>query len=363
MHTKQHVIFDVYTPSSLKADTRSKRGHGVRRRVTEKNTIPSNWHNFLRHNDNKSELFHFLAEKIAQMSVPNLVIVTKGPQALSTPKVSLSELNTCSQEEADCRIFVHARYAAGQGSKCVIVKANDTDVLVIGLSMFPTLQSMGLQQLWLIFGQGQSLRWIGIHNLYSSVGEEKAKGMLFFHAFTGCDVDSAFRNKGKKTAWQTWDIFPEATAVFSKLSHLPPTIEEDEMRILERFVILMYDRSSTVDSVDDARLDLFARKLRPYEAIPPTRAALIQHTKRAAYQAGWVWAQACLSQPKVESPADWGWEKIGDEWKVFWTTKTPIAKNCEQLTKCGCQSVCCGRCKCYRLGLTCTALCSCKCEV
>ena len=83
--------------------------------MTEKNTIPSNWQNFLRHNDNKSELFHFLADKIVQMSVPNLVMVTKGPQALSTHKVSLAELDECSHEEADKCIFVHARYAAGQG--------------------------------------------------------------------------------------------------------------------------------------------------------------------------------------------------------------------------------------------------------
>ena len=188
--------------------------------------------------------------------------------------------------------------------------------------MFPTLQSMGWQQLWLIFGQDQSLRWIGIHNLYNYVGQEKAKGMLFFHAFTGCDVVSAFRNKGMKTAWQTWDIFPEATPVFSTLSQHPPTIEDDDMEILEKFVVLMYDRSSTAGGVEEARLDLFARKRRPYEAILPTRAALIQHTKRAAYQAGCVWAQAILSQPEAENPADWRWEKIGEEWKVIWTTNS-----------------------------------------
>ena len=147
--------------------------------------------------------------------------MTKGTKALSNHKVSLLELNNCSHEEADSRIFVHARYAASQGSKSIMVKANDTDVFVIGLSMFPILQGIGLEKLWLAFGQGQSLWWIGIHNLYNNVGAEMAKGMLFFHAFTGCDVVSAFRNKGKKTAWQTWNIFPEATSVFSKLSKYP----------------------------------------------------------------------------------------------------------------------------------------------
>ena len=67
-----HLVFDVYSPSSLKAETRSKRGQGGRRKVTNKNTMPSNWHNFLRHNDNKTELYHFLADKVAQMFAPNM---------------------------------------------------------------------------------------------------------------------------------------------------------------------------------------------------------------------------------------------------------------------------------------------------
>ena len=134
------------------------------------------------------------------------------------------------------------------------------------------------------------------------------------------------------------------------------------MKILERFVALMYDKSSTLDSVDEARLDLFARKQRRYDATPPTRAALLQHTKCSIYQAG-VWAQAILCQPEAESPADWGWEKVGEEWKVFWTAISTIAKCCEQLTTCVCKSACHGRFKCYRLGLACTALCSCKCEL
>lgn len=66
----------------------------------------------------------------------------------------------------------------------------------------------------------------------------------------------------------------------SKLSKYPPTILDVDMKILEKFVVLMYDGSSAVDSVDEARLDQFARKQRPYEAIPPTRATLLQHTKR-----------------------------------------------------------------------------------
>lgn len=66
----------------------------------------------------------------------------------------------------------------------------------------------------------------------------------------------------------------------------------------------MYDRSSTAATVYEARFDMFVRKQRSYEAIPPTTAALLQHTKRAAYQAGCVWGQGTQCQPEPESPAD-----------------------------------------------------------
>ncbi|KAJ8333969.1 hypothetical protein SKAU_G00412880 [Synaphobranchus kaupii] len=241
-YKRTDIVFDVYRPSSLKSETRSKRGRGVRRRVMSTSKVPSNWWNFLRDSDNKTEIFNFLADKITQMSATNIIIVTKEEDAASNHLISLAKMAPCSHEEADTRIFVHARQAVEEGCKSILIKANDTDVLVIA----------------------------------------KSKGILFFHAFTGCDVVSAFCGRGKKTAWQTWDICDEASDVFSKLSQYPPTIDDADMKILENFVVMMYERSSTADGVDNARLDMFARKQRPYEAIPPTQAALLQHYSPAA---------------------------------------------------------------------------------
>ena len=114
-----------------------------------------------------------------------------------------------------------------------MIKASDTDILVIALSIFPSPQDLGVQQLWVAVGHDVSLRWIGVHDLYHVIGLIKTKGILFFHAFTGCDTVSAFHNKGKKTAWQTWDIFPEASLIFSKLSQYPPVLTDSDLEILE----------------------------------------------------------------------------------------------------------------------------------
>ena len=77
------IVLDTYQASSLKSETRSKRGQGARRRVTGTGKLPRNWRDFLRHSANKAELFDYLAEKVVEHHSDNRVIVTKGPDALS----------------------------------------------------------------------------------------------------------------------------------------------------------------------------------------------------------------------------------------------------------------------------------------
>ena len=127
------------------------------------------------------------------------------------------------------------------------------------------------------------------------------------------------------------------------------TVNDNEVDILEKFVVMMYDKSSTAKGVNNARLDMFARKQRPYQAIQATRSALLQHVKRAAYQAGCIWSQSTLRQPEMQSLADWRWAKNVDLWNVVWTMIPPSVESCQQVTKRGCRSACHG-------GLNVTAL-------
>lgn len=54
--------------------------------------------------------------------------------------------------------------------------------------------------MWVEYGQGQFIRRLPLHNMEVHLGPETSIGKLFFHAFAGCDVLSAFPDKGKKTA-------------------------------------------------------------------------------------------------------------------------------------------------------------------
>ena len=89
-YNRTDVVFDVYLPSSLKSETRLKRGTGARRRVTGTNKTPKN---FMRHSQNKTELFCFLADKIADTVTVHPIVVTKEELALSNCAINLDDIS------------------------------------------------------------------------------------------------------------------------------------------------------------------------------------------------------------------------------------------------------------------------------
>ena len=108
------------------------------------------------------------------------------------------------------------------------------------------------------------------------------------HALSGCDTVSFFNGIEKKTAWDIWRSLPNLKTLFCRLSQTPEKITEADMEELERFVVLLLSRTSN----------------RRLENIPPSKAALLQHVKRAPYQAGHVWGQALIANPSLPSPSN-----------------------------------------------------------
>ena len=71
-----------------------------------------------------------------------------------------------------------------------------------------------------------------------------------------------------------------------------------------------YDKTSCRSLINDIRVDLFARKGRDVLHIPPTQGCLIEHVKRAAYQAGYCWSQSLIPMAVLPQPEGWGWTKL-----------------------------------------------------
>ena len=119
-YSRVDVVFDVCREDSLKAKTRQKRGSGARRKVVGNSRPPKSWNSFLRCDENKTELFSFLADKmiIAQTNKINKIITIKGSDIVCNLDINKHMLAPCNHEEADSHMSVHAKHAS-----CKVVEA------------------------------------------------------------------------------------------------------------------------------------------------------------------------------------------------------------------------------------------------
>jgi hypothetical protein len=252
------VVWDIYREESLKAHTRATRGVGEQLRVQGDTYLPGNWKSFLRVNSNKTSLFHYLAGELSKARLPEgkMLITTVGDETIvnnnGTQAVEdTSGIEPCNHEEADTRLLLHCKHAYSSGKRRIVVVATDTDVVVLAIAAAAAfLQDCSL---WVQFGHGRHMRFIAAHQIAVNLGLLRSSALPFFHAFTGCDTCSSFKGIGKKTAWETWRVFPEITPVFQSLSQCPAELTEEQLCVIQRFTILMYKRTSNVVEVNEAR--------------------------------------------------------------------------------------------------------------
>ena len=113
-----------------------------------------------------------------------------------------------------------------------------------------------------------------------ALGKHNSMALPIFHCFTGCDTTSAFFGKGKKTDWEAWKSYPEVTEAFVYMAtHAYTALTEDSQhfQLIEHFTVVLYDKTSDLQSVNEARRELFCQKNKTMENIPPTQDALLQN--------------------------------------------------------------------------------------
>lgn len=266
--------------------------------------VPKNWSSFLRVDANKTELFQLLAEQAVTLSMDEgkELYTTHDQHVLtSADRVEMTQLEPCTHEEADTRIFLHVYDAYQSGHRRILIRTCDTDVVVLAISVVSALPGCDL---WIAYGTGKNMRYVSASMIALRIGRDKASALPLFHALTGCDTVSFFAGRGKKTAFALWNVFPQLTNVLLTLMSTPATVDQESFAVIERFVVLLYDRTSSLVDVNEARKDLFSRKSRTLDNIPPSSAALLQHVQRAVYQAGHIWSQLAASDPVIPSPSE-----------------------------------------------------------
>ena len=179
-------MWDEYVHGSLKAYTRSTRGKGSRRRVESSNAV---------------------------LKIANLETEGHHKDVLCTQLRNTTGLAPSTHEEADTRMFLHVSDAVNHGYGRVI-RTVDSDVLVLAIA---AVQQLSIDELWIAFGSGKSLRYLPAHEMAGALGPERCIALPFVHAFSGCDMVSSFAGRGKKTVWEIWKVFNEVTPAFCTL--------------------------------------------------------------------------------------------------------------------------------------------------
>jgi hypothetical protein len=222
-----------------------------------------------------------LAHSIVNQSSNIIIICTINAE-------DLTQMTPCNHEEADTRIFVHVKALLLDGHSEITIFTVDTDVVVIAVSQYHVLERMGLKELWIEFGVGKNRKWLAVHSYALKLGQPVCEGLLFWYAFSGCDKVFNFAGRGKTTAWQIWKVYDEVTDVFRSFSSKSDDhfIDDNSVKVLERYVCILYSKTTELSDVNECRRMMFTKKGRTVDNIPPTNNALLQHIKRAVYQAG-----------------------------------------------------------------------------
>lgn len=357
-------VTDRYFDHSIKGMERDRRlaSHGVQRIqiFCKSQKTPLQWQKFLSLGSNKTELVEFLFNSWKDLySGPFDLFVAHENKCHLLSKhhsaaIEIQELD-CDHEEADTRMFLHAQHAASTTNQHVLIKSMDTDVYVLCLAF-----SAQIGQLFLLTGTGNKSRIVNISVLATHLGTAVCNALIGIHIFSGCDSVSSFHGKGKRKAFLIAKERPEYLEAFGTLgNHFD--IDISTFEVLEKFVCQLYNQGCECD-LNSARYKVFclsSTRLSP-QTLPPTRDALWQHCKRAAYQAA-VHRRSLMVRISAPSPEGHGWYKDGNELFVQWMDQEPMPGFLKNIVHCSCKLHCnSNRCSCKSNNVPCTDMCKCS---
>lgn len=369
-HDRTDLVFDRYFPESLKEGTRNERGSGSMFAFEGDDTvIPSNMEQtFMKESNNKNQLNEYLAKKLIEVHQgPKLLIATWKDTILcsfDSEPVNHSDVSItkCQSEEADQRIIRHVLHIIGNYAnyKRIVVNTIDMDVLILLISFIGRIDDIDPELeifAYLINGR----KYYNIRDIASNLGKDVCLALPFFYCLTGCDTVSSLTGKGKCKAWDAWFNSAkrdEFTNVFKELGNQPMEITSAQIGKIEEYVQMLYGFDSTLAA---DRLNKFRKSTDDdLRKLPPSKDALLQHAKRACYQAGYVW-QESMEDLLLPSPTLWGW--LFDEVRGFvpyWLSSHSSTDLDKFVTTCSCKTGKCERCKCASADLPCIRMCGCN---
>ena len=154
---------------------------------------------------------------------------------------------------------------------------------------------------------------------------------------------------------------PEVTSTFIELSNAPTEIREDQICKIKNFLVSIYYPGQKFLSIDDARLKSFLRSPAPdLRSIIISRSGLIEHIKRLALQAGWIWKD-CENNINIPDPTTWGWLCLSLNTLTYCPTWCETLVDIKKyILKCSCKSFKYNNCKCAKEKVSWIEYCGCE---
>ena len=163
----------------------------------------------------ESEISTLRCEKCKKFLVVWVVHPVAGELCLTQylPAQSFSRVDSampdCNHEEADTRIVVHLLHALEHGMRTIKVRIANSDVIAILVGAFFNLTStQSSVNVWVTFDTGKNFRFYSINaiiNYMHQYWRAKSTNIISVPCTDRRDTTSAFRGRGKKSAWQAYE--------------------------------------------------------------------------------------------------------------------------------------------------------------
>ena len=339
-HTADTVVdvFDRYdVPDSIKSAERYRRQSRLQAEnlyhVIGGRTIPP-WRKFLNVSQNKAALEAFLSDFITThaplhqelINQPECMVYLTGgfenpeeTRCISAAGPVTDHQLFCMHEEADTRMIFQAtqlndRFIMKGVQGEVIIRAQDTDVLVLAIHYFPKMSN--ITKLWLETGHVTSTadahRFIPVHEICDKYGSIFCDILPAVHAVTGCDSTSGLYSIGKKSLVKI--ILEKGASHFADMSELGGSDEGLALKAARKLMSSLYDPKGREKqhhwSLNSLRVRLAKIKSVSLAKLPPSESSFKEHVKRASWQTK-IWMNSHQPRHSFGSPVGSGWEKGG----------------------------------------------------
>ena len=222
-----------------------------------------------------------------------------------------------AHDEADTRVAFHAVHVEQLNPGNIVIRCNDTDILIIMLS---NIQKFSQSHVWFDMGLDYNSRiFIDVKGTADKLNFIQALPGIY--AFIGCDYTHAFFRKGKKRRIEI--MLKSVLFINTSNKTGEEDLSDEDIDAIESFTCSMFGYSK-LTSINEARYLHFKSKCKPKEAtkplnclknvdsclFPPCKQVLMQQIKESWFIAK-LYLNAAVADPLPNyALLDYGFELI-----------------------------------------------------